>query len=200
MQVKITNSEEDEKPVKPMRVDFTKSNTLLALCKNDQVKSEIFKYYQGQKDAASIKKIPVNFTYQLNGLNGIKGNIVLKYLCRLAGVSWEKAVEYLKIVGITDLISLKLAREEILKIYAVLKVAKDVEYIILNDFFKNEPREFESDLFKLLGALEKSGKKILYLSCNMFYPKDKDKIHEEVTGEIETFYIFELPIDSVTLR
>lgn len=200
MQIKITKSEEYEKPLIPVRVDFKNANVLLALCKNDQIKGEIFRYYEGQKNASSIKKIPVDFTYHLNGLKGIKANVVLKYLCRFAGVSFEKAVEYLALVGIIDLVSLKLTREEILKIYAVLMAAKEVEHIILNDFFKNEPREFESDLFKLLAALETSGKKILYLSCNMYYPKDKDKIHEEVNGEIETFFIFPLPIDSVTLR
>jgi len=118
----------------------------------------------------------------------------------LAGVSKEKAVEYLKAVGIIDLTSLKLTREEILKFYAVLKAAKDVEYIILDDFLKNEPREFENDFFKFLAFLENSGKKILYLGCDMYYPKDKDKLKETINGKLDDFFILPLPIDSVTLR
>jgi hypothetical protein len=108
----------------------------------------------------------------------------------LAGVSWEKAVDYLKILGINDLNSLKLIREEILEFYAVLKAAKDIEYIILNDFFKNESREFENVLFKFLGFLEVSEKKILYLSCDMYYPKDKDRLKETINGKLDNFCIF----------
>jgi hypothetical protein len=202
VQKKVTGvgKNEQEKPLTPVDVDFKQGNTLLALCKNQQIKGEVSRYYRGQRNTVCIDKIPVNIQHQLNGLKGIDAGAVLKYLCILSGVNREKAVEYLKVLGIHDLNRVELTREEILKFYAVLKSAKDIEYIVLDDFFKNEPREFENDLFKFLGFLEESGKKILYLSCDMYYPKDKNKINEKINGHIETFCIIPLPIDSVTLR
>lgn len=197
MHSKVTKIGEEvqDKTLNPADVDFNNENTLFGLCKNDQVKDNIFQYYRQQKNAACIDKINANIQHQLNGLNGIKANVVFKYLCLLAGVSMEKAVDYLKFLGIIDLTSLELTHEEILKFYAILKAAKDKEYIILNDFFKNESREFENVLFKFLVFLADSGKKILYLSTEMYYPK------VALNGKIKIdFKTFPLDFKEVTLR
>jgi hypothetical protein len=187
----------EEEKVKSVKVDFSKGNPLFALCKDDKIKSDIFRYYREQKTATCIDKIRADFPYQLNGLNGIKANEVLKFLCRLARANCEKVIEYLSILGIKDLSTLKLEEEEILKFYAAIKIAKsDVEFIVLNDFFKQKTREFEMDFFKLLSTLEASDQKILYLSCNMYYPKKS--LDEDI--QLETFYLFPLPIDEITLR
>jgi hypothetical protein len=45
--------------------------------------------------------------------------------------------------------------------------ASEFDLIVINDFVKKESREFENDFFRLLLSLEKSGKKILYLSTQM---------------------------------
>jgi hypothetical protein len=183
--------------VKPVQVDFNKGNPLFALCKDEKIKSDIFQYYQEQKTTACIDKVTADFPYQLNGLNGIKANEVFKFLCRLARANKEKAIKYLSILGIEDLKSLKLEEEAILKFYAAVKIAKNgVDCIVLDDFFKQKTREFETDFFKLLSALQASGQKILYLSCNMYYPKKS--LDEDI--EVETFYLFPLPIDEITLR
>ena len=176
----------------PVEIDFNKENTLCGVCKNDQIKDDIFQYYRLQKNAACIDKINGDIQHQLND---IKANVVLKYFCRLSGVSMEKAVDYLKILGIIDLTSLKLTREEILKFYVILKAAKDEEYIILNDFLKNESKEFENVLFKFLVFLEDCGKKILYLSSEMYSPK------VALNGKINVdFKAFPLDFNEVTLR
>jgi hypothetical protein len=183
--------------VKPVNVDFNKGNPLFALCKDEKIKSDIFQYYREQKTTACIDKITADFPYQLNGLNGIKANEVFKFLCRLARANKEKAIKYLSILGIEDLKSLKLEEEAILKFYSAVKIAKNgVDCIVLDDFFKQKTREFETDFFKLLSALQASGQKILYLSCNMYYPKKS--LDEDI--EVETFYLFPLPIDEITLR
>jgi hypothetical protein len=184
--------EEEEEKVKSVIVDFNKGNPLFALCKNEKIKSDIFRYYQEQKTAACIDKITVDFHF-----NGVRADVVLKFLCHLAEAKEEKAIEYLSILGIKDLSTLKLEDEEILKFYAAVKIAKNgVEFIVLNDFFKQKTREFETDFFKLLSTLEASAEKILYLSCNMYYPKKS--LDERM--KIETFCLLPLPIDEVTLR
>jgi len=177
---------------KTVKVDFKKGNPLFALCKDDKIKSDIFRYYREKKTAACIDKITVDFHF-----NGVRADVVLKFLCHLAKAKEEKAIEYLSILGIKDLSTLKLEEEEILKFYAAVKIAKnDVELIVLDDFFKQKTREFETDFFKLLSTLDASGQKILYLSCNMYYPKKS--LDEDI--EVETFYLFPLPIDEITLR
>jgi hypothetical protein len=177
---------------KTVKIDFKKGNSLFALCKDGKIKGDIFHYYQGQKNAVCIDKIPVNFQF-----NGLPAHVVLDFLCALSGANKEQAVKYLDILGIKDLNTLQLNYEEILKFYLVGKIAKNgIEYIILNDFFKKESREFEEDCFKLLAALEASEQKVLYLSCQMYYPKTS--LDEDIT--LETFCLFTLPIDKVTLR
>jgi hypothetical protein len=182
-----------EEKVKSVKVDFNKGNPLFALCKNEKIKSDIFRYYQEQKTTACIDKITADFHF-----NGVRADVVLKFLCHLAEAKEEKAIEYLSILGIKDLSTLKLEYEEILKFYAAVKIAKNgVEFIVLNDFFKQETREFEEDFFTLLSTLlEASAQKILYLSCNMYYPK---KTLDE-SFKIDTFCLLPLPIDEVTLR
>jgi len=194
---RVQTKRNKQENVKPVNIDFNKGNTLFALCKDEKIKSDICRYYQEQKNTACIDKISADFPYQLNGLNGIKANEVFKFLCRLARTNKEKAIEYLSILGIEDLNSIKLEEEAILKFYAAVKIAKNgVDCIVLDDFFKQKTREFETVFFKLLSALAASGQKILYLSCNMYYPKKS--LDEDI--DVETFYLFPLPIDEITLR
>ena len=181
-----------KKDIKTPKVDFDTGKTLFALCCDEQIKYNIFQFFKGQKNAACIDKITVDFQF-----NGIRANAVLKFLCGLAPVRSEKVVENLAKVGINNLSTLKLSDEEILKFYAVVKISgEDIDYIILDDFFKNSTRQFEEDFLTLLATLEAGRKKILYLSCEMYYPKEslKGKI------KIENFSLFPLPFDKVTLR
>jgi hypothetical protein len=178
--------------VKTVKVDFKKGNTLLVLCKDEQIKQTIFRYFQNQEDVACIDKLTVDFQ-----LNGIRVYDVLTFFCRLAGANKKKAIEDLSILGVRDLNKLRLSTEDLLKFYTAIKVSADnIGYVILNDFFKKESREFEQDFFNLLTLLESSGIKILYLSCQMYYPKSS--LDEDIT--LETFCLFPLPINQVTLR
>jgi hypothetical protein len=181
-----------KKDIKTPRVDFGTGKTLFALCRDEQIKCDIFQFFKGQRNTACIDRITVDFQF-----NGIRANAVLKFLCGLARVKKEKAVENLAKLGINHLSTLKLAEEEILKFYAVVKISGEyIDYIILDDFFKNSTRQFEEDFLKLMVHLETGRKKILYLSCEMYYPKEslKRKI------KIENFNLFPLPFDKVTLR
>jgi hypothetical protein len=188
MQTKRIKDEE----VKTVNIDFNKGNPLFALCKNEKIKSDIFRYYREQKTAACIDKIKVDFHF-----NGVRADVILNFLCQLAEAKEEKAIEYLSILGIKDLDTLKLGYEEILKFYAAVKIAQNgVEFLVLNDFFKQKTREFEEDFFRLLSTLEASAQKILYLSCSMYYPKKP----LDDSFKIDTFFLLPLPIDEVTLR
>jgi hypothetical protein len=143
-------------------IDKEKDNPLFVLCENLSIKEDIFNYYQSQK-AVCLEKINTgDFMF-----NDIKALEIFKHLCIVSGVDRQKALEYLGHMGIRDLTGLPVCHEIILKIYAAVKTAGDSGLIVLNDFLKNESREFEKDFFNLLLFLEKSGKKILYFSCQM---------------------------------
>jgi hypothetical protein len=126
----------------------------------------------------------------------ISADKILKYLCRFAGVSYQMAMENLSILGIKNLKSLKLSEEEMLMFYAMVKLSKkDYEYVAINDFFKQRSRQFEKSFFKLLTKLEESGKKIIYLSCEMFYPR------YQLNGKLDVVYdTFPMKYSEITLR
>jgi hypothetical protein len=77
-----------------------------------------------------------------------------------------------------------------------VKTAADFELMVLNDFLKNESREFEKDFFSLLLFLEKSGKKIIYLSCEM---KQSDYRFAD-TVKVKGFKSFPLEFINTSLR
>jgi len=183
---------EPEKATKKPIIDFKKdSSTLFALCENGQVKGNIFHYYQTHQNAVCIDTIKMNLRF-----TGIRAGAILKYFCSLAGVKQEKAINHLSTLGITDLNTLNLSQEAILKIYAAVKVAADRDIIVLNDFFKMKSREFENAFSFLLSDLEQAGKWILYLSCEMHYPK----VNADKKIPVENFALFPLNFQKVTLR
>lgn len=187
--IKGINEDQMEKP----KIDFKNATSILVLCKTDRIKSDIFHFYQCQENSVCIDKMLVNFNSQFSVT---RADRVLMYLCRLAGVSYQMAIENLALLGIKDLESLKLSEEEILIFYALVKISRnDYEYVVLNDFFKQRSRQFEDSFFKLLTRLEESGKKILYLSCEMFYPKYR------LNGKLKVAYdTFPMKYSEITLR
>jgi len=178
---------------KPQIIFKKDENTLLVLCKNEQVKGDIFRFYKGLENTVCLDRINANFHF-----NSLQVKTVLQYFSRLAGVNRDKAVDYLSMLGITDLNTVNLSSDDILKIYAAVKIAADSTYIVFNDSFKMNSRQFEESFFKLLSSLEKTGKKLLYLSCEMPYPKDKDSLEKKIN--LKNFATFPLQFDKVTLR
>jgi hypothetical protein len=98
-------------------------------------------------------------------------------------------------LNINDLNTYQVSHEDILKIYFVVKASADVDYIVINDFFKKEYLQFEEDFLKLLTFMVDEGKKIIYLSDEMYYPK------VALNGKIKIDYkIFPLDFKKITLR
>jgi hypothetical protein len=189
---------EPKKEIKQPQINFKKGeNALLVLCQDDKVKSDIFRFYQARENTSCIDKITVGLDFRYISM---ETPFVVQYFCRLAGVDREKVNEYLSLLKLKsagkDLGRSNRFYDDILKIYAAVKIAADREYVVLNDFFKMESRQLEEAFFKLLEALKASGKKILYLSCEMPYPKAS--LAEKIN--IRNFATFPLQFDMVTLR
>jgi hypothetical protein len=186
-------------------------NTVFVLCKDEAIKREIFNHHK-QKDAVCIDKINTDdFKF-----NGIKPADLLNHLSRVAGVEEKRARENLGIMGVdidtvktglrvfkgnSHTIENEKSNELIKKIYAAVMAAMDRQLIVINDFFRRESRQFESDLIELFSSLLAAGKKIIYLSTEMYYTanrfEDEIKINIERFGN---FPILDTDIKKISLR
>ena len=185
------NIAKDEKLKRP-QIKFEKEqSSLFVLCENDTIKQEIFRFYERQHNTTCIDKIVTDSSF-----DDFLPNEILHYFCNLSNGDIKKAIEILTMVGIKDLNTLEISHENILKIYAAVKISADYRYIIFNDFFKKESRRLEEDFSTLLSHLKASGKRILYLSCEMYYPKES--LNEKIS--IKNFGLLPLNFDKVTLR
>lgn len=170
-------------------------NAAFILCQNDRIKNEIFSYYQQQDNISYLEKLDTrDFQFDLNPYK------VFKHMCKISRVDENTAIEKLELLGIKGIENLKalktLSHEDILKIYAAVRTSLKCDYIIINDFVKGETRRFERSFFDLLSFYESSGKKIIYLSCEIYNQSASlnDYLH------IDKFKIFDLPLCAVSLR
>jgi hypothetical protein len=165
-------------------------STAFLLCRNNQLKNEYFCFFRNQKGMSCIDKINTK-DFKL----GLRVSEMVKHFCKISGTSQKKAFEYLSMLNINDLNTYQVSHEDILKIYFVVKASADVDYIVINDFFKKEYLQFEEDFLKLLTFMVDEGKKIIYLSDEMYYPK------VALNGKIKIDYkIFPLDFKKITLR
>jgi len=175
------------------RIEQEKDNPLFVLCENVSIKEDIFNYYRSQKGSVCLEKIDTgDFQFY-----GVKPHELFNHFCQASGVDEKKALENLSQMGIKDLTGLPVVCHEITsKMIAAVKTAGDFDLIVMNDFLKNESREMEKDLFNLLLFLEKSGKKIIYLSCQM--KQSNYRLTDKI--KIDGFKSFPLELISTSLR
>lgn len=114
------------------------------------------------------------------------------------GVDEKKALEKLGHLGIKDLRDLSVCHEITLKIIAAVKTASDFEFIVLNEFLKNESSEFENDFVNLLLFLEKSGKKIIYLSTKIYQTQIRNNADDNI--HVDKFRSIQFNLNKVSLR
>lgn len=173
------------------QIEKEKDNPLFVLCENVSIKKDVFNYYQSQK-AVCLEKINTgDFMF-----TGIKGQELLKHLSVLSGVDEKKILVNLTHTGVKNLSGLPVCHEIVLKIYAAVATAADSELIILDDFFKNESRELQKYFFNLLLFLEKSGKKIIYLSCQM--KQTANSLDDNI--KVDGFKVFYMDLKDTSVR
>lgn len=178
------------------RTEKDKDNPLFVLCENQEIKQDIFNFYQSQKKAICLEKINTyDFTFY-----GVKSHELYNHLCQVKGVEEKRAIEHLGHMGIKDITALPVCHEIILKIYAAVTTAADHEVIVLNDFLLNASRELEKSILNLLFILEKSGKKIIYLSTQMY--QEKNNLGEIVSKKFkgEKFFNVRINLNKVSFR
>jgi hypothetical protein len=176
---------------KAPQIEFNQQNSVLLLCRNEQLKTDFFRFYQHKKDTVCINKFNImDFKAMVRNMDSIK------HVAAIAGASYPKVLKNLAILGIEDLKNIEPNHETIIKIYVAVKTAIDCKYLVLNDFFKRESYRLEETLAGLLMSLAEENKRIIYLTCEMYYPKVS--LTEQIS--VEYFSLFPLRLDKVTLR
>jgi hypothetical protein len=181
-------------PTQAYQVEKEEDSTLFVLCENKSIKQDIYNYYQSQKVSICLEKINTN-DFQFYG---IKPHELLCHLCRVKGVDDNKAREYLVHMGIKDLSVLPVCHDIILKIIAAVETAADFEVIVMDDFLKNESGEFESDFINLLLFLEKSGKKIIYLSTKIYQTQIRNNADDKI--HVDKFKSLSINLNKISFR
>jgi hypothetical protein len=166
-------------------------NILFVLCGDTALKDDVFQYYRARGDASCLSKINTN-DFQFNV--GVKET--LNHLREISGVDKQKASGNLELLGIQNPGPESPGHDDILKLYTAVKTAADHEYIVMDDFLKGESRRFEVDFFRLIAALDAAGKKLVFLSTEMYYPAES--LNEKIS--VEKFGVFPVCLDKITLR
>jgi hypothetical protein len=178
---------------KDYRIEKENYNPVFSLCGNPGIKEDIVNFYRGKERTVVLEKInTTDFD-----CNQIKLQDLFRHLCRFNGIDEKKANENLALLGIRDLAGLSCNEEIIMKIYAAVSTAVDFDLIVLDDFVNKESGEFENAVFDLLTALEKDGKKIVYLSLHM--KQDAARFFEK-NLKIKEFKNFPLNFEDTSVR
>jgi len=173
-------------------IENEKYNPIFVLCETKAIKEDIFNQYKNQDNTVCLEKISTD-DFQFYG---IKPHDLFRQFCQLNGGYEKKAQDNLELMGIRNLKGLPETEEILLKIYAAVATAADFDKIVINDFLKKESREFENSFVNLLTSLETSGKKVIYLSCQM----KQHSIRLEETIKIKGFEAFPLNFQNDSLR
>ncbi|MCP5049615.1 MAG: hypothetical protein GY940_20765, partial [bacterium] len=191
-----TRAKGPEPEIHNPEIKFKKGESaLLGLCKTVRVREAVFRYLRSQGIVACIDNLSVDFNF-----NGLPVKTILRFFCRLAVVEEQRAIDYLKKMGLGNLNKVELTNEDILKIYAAVKIAGDPSFVVFNNFFEMKSRQFEASVLNLLYDLEKDGHRILFLSCDLPNAKEENPIYKEMKKKLETFASFPLELGRVTLR
>jgi hypothetical protein len=175
-------------------INFAEGRTSqFILCGNDRIKDEFFRCFRQQPNTCCIEKInAVDCHLELGPKE------TLKHFCRISGVNEEKAAQNFSLLNSDGLEKETTAHETLIKIYAAVKMSGEHEYIVLDNFFKNESRRLENAFLPLLTAMEEVGKKIIYLDCDYYYSRGGMEANDKFTTH--TYMVFDLPLGMVTLR
>jgi hypothetical protein len=186
--------------IKKPGYDFRKGNTYFVLCKNDQYRDDLFRYYQAEQNTIGIDKVNAE---ELDPGVGLAQMVT--YFCTLSGVDEKKARENLRLLGVGDIKAMapryrwkreKTADELIYKIYCAVTMAGTHKIIVVNDFLKEKSRELERQFLDLVTLLNQDGKIVVYLSSEIFLTS----LPFEGSIKIDSYKSFRIDPQAVSLR
>ena len=133
--------------------------------------------------------------------------LIVPYLCKIRGIKDVESVhQMIKRIGFKDYDYLKFRKrdavtgEEFKLIYAAIMLAEAQrkETIVVNDFFEGSRRRFERSIMDVLVEMRDSGKRLVYLGVEMYFPFIPSQ-KEELPGKIN-FSIVPVDFSDVSMR
>jgi hypothetical protein len=186
--------------IKKPGYEFRKGNTYFVLCKNDQYRDNLFRFYQADENTVGIDKVKAE---ELDPGVGLAQMVT--YFCTLSGVDEKKTMENLHLLGIENINAPgwphrrkreKTTDELIYKIYCAVTMAGTHKIVVVNDFLKGKSREMERQFLDLVTNLNQAGKIIVYLSSEIFLTS----LPFEDSIKIENYKSFRIDPQAVSLR
>lgn len=133
--------------------------------------------------------------------------LIVPYLCKIRGIKDVESVhQMIKRIGFKDYDYLKFRKrdavtgEEFKLIYAAIMLveAQRKETIVVNDFFEGSRRRFERSIMDVLVEMRDSGKRLVYLGVEMYFPFIPSQ-KEELPGK-NNFSIVPVDFSDVSMR
>jgi ABC-type transport system involved in multi-copper enzyme maturation permease subunit len=172
---------------------FEENHILFILTKKEK-KEELFKSLSQTHESLSL---PI---YNYNSFSEeIKAAQFILMAVRLNKLDRKKVFEYIEHFGIAAAsLETKLSElsSEIMKKIVFSLISAKEGTLVIDDFIKNESKEFEKQFLEILTDLSGKGRKIIYVSNQLYHPVAS--IEQKV--RIETYKPFLLDPQNVSLR
>jgi hypothetical protein len=190
----VLNRKKPEKFDKPKLPADLAKNSILFLLVNPERQREMFESFKD--GTAAILDVSSRDPY----IEDISLNTFIRFCCKQKGINRDEVIKNLKVFKINRsnlndrLSSFKF--EQIKKIVASIALAEKKDTIVINDFIKNEAREFENQFLKILSQVAATGKKIIYLSSDIYSPSST--FNGDI--KIDSYKTFQVDPQTISLR
>jgi hypothetical protein len=140
-------------------------------------RQSIYRSFEVDKQVSTLSKLDFNAMEKEGNINVDK---LLAHWCKTRGVPVKKVEQHLFVLG-EDVSQLKHNRSELdslffKKLYLALVFSEDNDLIVMDDFIKNEDKEFDIRFRELEQMKVADGKTIIYLSSIMPETENKKAI------------------------
>lgn len=145
--------------------------------KDKKERQSIYRSFEVDQQVSTLSKLDFDAMEKEGNINLDK---LLAHWCKTRGIPVKKVEQYLFMLG-EDVSRLKHNRSELdslfyKKLYLALVFSEDNDLIVIEDFIKNEDREFDRQFQELMKIKVADGKTIIYLSSVMPETENKKAI------------------------
>ncbi len=179
-------------------LQLEKQQTYFIHCRDDEFRQRLFYFLSGQPDVLAIDRVQAaDIDPQISSL------AIVDYFTYICGIKNRQAVAgMLERFGILSAIrknGKELSSQELKKIFcSVILSYRDDITIVVNDFILGEGKGFEREFISILMELKAEGRRIVYLSSEMYMTYSL--VEQDEIGEGKDFNIYEVNFQNISMR
>jgi hypothetical protein len=173
-------------------------HTYFIHCRDDEFRQRLFHYLAGLPNIMAIDRVnAADIDPQISSI------AVVDYFSYICGITNSQAVEK-TLESFTFKSSLRrngrdLTDQELKKIYcSVLLNLRDDVTIVVNDILLGEGKGLEREFIEILMSLKAGGKRIVYLSSEMYMTYSV--VQQDEIGEGKDFNVYEVNFQNISMR